>query len=128
MHRRVLAEVPLEANGPHAAVSLVDPLEPGEGAVAGAVVDEDDLVGPSERVEGRDRPPVELVDAPLLVEDGDDDRQVGRGSVLVKAPRHGRGASLRHLQRELTPGRRQARLTPPRRCAMLKEGRVANEA
>ncbi len=45
VHRGVLAEVALEADGAHARVGLVQALEHGEAAVRRAVVDEDQLVG-----------------------------------------------------------------------------------
>ena len=51
VHRRVLAEVPLEADRPHPRVGCVQALEHGEGAVGGAVVDEDELERPAEPVE-----------------------------------------------------------------------------
>ena len=74
MHRRVLAEVALEADGAHARVGGVQPLDRGPGPVGRAVVDEDQL----ERlaVERRDGAPVELVDRALLVQERDDDGQI----------------------------------------------------
>ena len=55
VHRGVLAEVPLEADHPHARVGCVQALERGERAVGGAVVDVDELERPAELVEGRNR-------------------------------------------------------------------------
>ena len=105
MHRRVLAEVALEADGADTAVALVQPLDPCEGAVPRPVVDEDQLVRPAEGGEGGGRALVDLVDRPLLVEDGHDDREVGRRCALVKTSGRRRRASLRHLQENLTEPR-----------------------
>ena len=73
MHRRVLAEVALEADGAHARVGRVQALDDRPGGVARAVVDEHELVvGVAER--GR-RAPVELLERRRLVQERDDDRE-----------------------------------------------------
>jgi hypothetical protein len=56
----------------------MQPRQRGEGAVGRAVVDEDGLPRPPERVERRAELVVQEGDAPLLVVDGDDDRDHGR--------------------------------------------------
>ena len=76
MHRRVLAEVPLEADCSDARIGLVELLEHCEGAVRRPVVDEDQLERTVEGVERRHGPAVELVQRRRLVEQGDDDREV----------------------------------------------------
>ena len=74
MHRRVLAEVALEADDADARVSIVDRAETCVGGVGGAVVDEDGL--PLAAVERRGDSPVELLDGTLLVQHRDDNRNV----------------------------------------------------
>ncbi len=78
VHRGVLAEVALEADGAHACIGRVEALELREGAVGRAVVDEDQLVRTVERVERGDRPPVQLVERSRLVVERDDDGDVRR--------------------------------------------------
>ena len=85
MHRRVLAEVPLETDRPDARVGSVEALERGKRAVGGAVVDIDDLEGPPERLEGCNRSLVELVERVRLVVQRGDDGQ--RGVALLLAAR-----------------------------------------
>jgi hypothetical protein len=68
VHGRMLTEVAAEADGPHALVTSVEPLELGERAVGRPVVHKDDLVGPLYGVERRDRAAVELVERGGLVE------------------------------------------------------------
>ena len=75
MHRRVLAEVALEADRPNARVARVQALERGERAVGGAVVDEHELERPA--VDGGDGALVELLDRPFLVQQRHDDRELG---------------------------------------------------
>ena len=53
MHRRMLADVPLEAHRTDVRVAVVDPLERGERPVGRAVVDVEHLVRPAERLERR---------------------------------------------------------------------------
>ena len=76
VHRRVLAEVALEAHDAHARVALVERAQPREGAVGRAVVDEDRL--PVAAVQRRGDAPVQLVDRALLVQHRDNDRNVHR--------------------------------------------------
>ena len=72
------AEVPPQPDDADAVVRGVQPGQRGEGAVGGAVVDEDDLPGLSERVERGGQLVVEERDAPLLVVHGDDHRDHAR--------------------------------------------------
>ena len=74
VHRRVLAEVPLEPHHPHTRVAFVDVAQGGERAVGRAVVDEDRL--PVAPVEGRGHASVELVHGAFLVEHRDNNRYV----------------------------------------------------
>jgi len=74
VHRRVLAEVALEANHTHACVTLVERAQLGERSVGRAVVDEDRL--PVGAVERRDDARIELVDRLLLVQHRDHNRNV----------------------------------------------------
>ena len=76
MHRRVLAEVPLEPHGADARVGVVEPLERRERPVRGAVVDVDELERAAEPVERRDGAAVELLDGRGFVEQRDDDGDV----------------------------------------------------
>jgi hypothetical protein len=78
--RRSLAVVPREADDPEARLRRTEREQPREAVVGAAVVDRDDLGGAADRVQGR----AELVDEPGealgLVEDGDDDRDLGRAN------------------------------------------------
>ena len=98
MHRGVLAEVPREPDRVHARVALVQPLQRVEGVIRRSVVDEEQL----ERapVHRRDGSLVQLVDRPLLVEHGHDDRK-GRAypGHLQPHPRLGRDAPRRRRRR-----------------------------
>ena len=76
VHRRVLAEVALEADGADARVGGVQPLDDRPGAVARAVVDEDELEAAP--VERRHDPAVELLERARLVVERDDDRELRR--------------------------------------------------
>ena len=76
VHRRVLAEVPLEPDDAHARISLVDRAQRRERAVGRAVVDEDRL--PVAAVERRRDAAVQLLDGALLVQHRDDNRYVHR--------------------------------------------------
>ena len=76
VHGGMLPEVALEADGPHARVVVVQALERGEGAVGRAVVDEDELEGAAELVEGLHGAAVELLERGRLVEERDDDREL----------------------------------------------------
>ena len=99
VHGRMLAEVPAEANGPHAVVACVEALELGERAVGRPVVHEDDLVRPARCVERRDRAAVQLVERRRLVVERDDDRDI-RPRILVRlVQRHTDLHSLRHGSR-----------------------------
>ena len=60
VHRRMLAEVALEANRPHALVGVVEPFELGKRAVDRPIVDEDQLERARGLVERCGRPRVEL--------------------------------------------------------------------
>ena len=84
MHGRVLAEVALEADGAHARVGVVQPLDRRPGAVRGPVVDEDQLEWPA--VEGRYGAPVQLLERAFLVQERHDDGEGGIG--------HGRRRSV----------------------------------
>ena len=77
VHRRVLPEVPLEADHADPPVGGVKLLEDGERAVGRTVVDVDDLERASELGERRDRPPVELGQRAGLVVERDDDGDRG---------------------------------------------------
>ena len=77
----MLAEVALEPHRAHARVAAVQALQRREGAVRRTVVDEDELERTRSGVERRDRPAVELVDRGGLVEDGHDDREIGRREI-----------------------------------------------
>ena len=105
MHGGVLAEAALETDGADAGVVGVQALERGERAVGGAVVDDDDLERPAERLELRDRAPQELVERPRLVQHGDDDGQLWRGRRLALGgglgPRQDVG--LRHPSVSVSP-------------------------
>ena len=78
LQRRRLAEVPPQPDDANAVVCRVQPGQGAERPVGGAVVDEDDLPGLSERVERRGELVVEERDAALLVVHGDDHRDHGR--------------------------------------------------
>ena len=77
MHRRVLTEVPLEADRVDARVVRVELLQHGECSVRGAVVDIDDLERTAEALERGDRPAVELLERLDLVVERDDDGELG---------------------------------------------------
>ena len=96
VHRRVLAEVALEADGAHARVGGVQALDRGPRSVGRAVVDEDQLERLS--VECRYGAPIELLDRALLVQERHDDGKIRSG--------HGwRGAYRRCLARRASrPG------------------------
>jgi len=79
----VLAEVAGEPDGSHAGVGGVQALQQREALVPGTVVDEDELVRAAEPVERLGGAPVELVEGALLVQDRDDDREVGGRLGLV---------------------------------------------
>ena len=74
VHRRVLAEVALEADDAQPRIRGVQRSEPRIGRVGRAVVDEDRL--PVAPVERRGDPAVELLDGALLVQHGDNNRYV----------------------------------------------------
>ena len=74
VHRRVLPEVPPEADGANAGIGGVQTLELREGAVRRSVVDEDQLPRPAELLERLRGAAVELVERAGLVVEGDDDR------------------------------------------------------
>ena len=82
VHRGMLTVVALEANGAHAGIARVQALEHGEGSVRRAVVDEHELERAADRVERLRRAAVQLVQRPRLVEERDDDRDLGRGVEL----------------------------------------------
>jgi hypothetical protein len=94
----MLSEVALEADDPDAVVGGVQALESREGPVGGAVVDEDQLEGRVERLERRDRPCVQLLERGRLVEDGDDDREVGLGARALARRGRRQLLSLGHMQ------------------------------
>ena len=81
VHRRVLAEVALQAHAANVVVRVVEALDQVERSVRRPVVDEDQLVVAA-RERGR-RPPVELLQRAGLVEDGDDDRNLRLRSRLI---------------------------------------------
>jgi len=91
VHRRVLAEIALERHDPYARIRGMQPLEDGEGAVRGAVVDEDQLRGDARRLEGRHDAVVERLDGGLLVQDGHHHRHLRRGGSggIRRAGQHG---------------------------------------
>ena len=73
----MLAKVAAEADPTDAGVGVVQAFDELPGAVGGAVVDEDQLeTALAERLEDA---AAELLDRGLLVVEGDDDREVGRG-------------------------------------------------
>jgi len=74
VHRRVLAEVALEAHDVHPRVGVVQFPQPREGRVRRAVVDEDRL--PVAAVERLGEPPVELRHRAFLVQHRDHNRYV----------------------------------------------------
>ena len=76
--RRRLAEVPAQADDDDVAGSGVQPGQRRVRPVRGAVVDEHGLPGLAERLERRVELVVQQRDAPLLVVDGNDDRDHGR--------------------------------------------------
>ena len=78
----MLAEVPLEANGPQMRVAGVEPLEDPPRAVGRSVVDGDHLVRSSQGVQRSDGLPVDLFERARLVEDRHDDRDL-RAPFLV---------------------------------------------
>jgi hypothetical protein len=92
LHRRVLAEVALEADDADARVGCVQLLEPRKRPVARAVVHEENLEGAAVLLERSDRAPVELVDRRLLLEDRDDHGDARRGLRLG-----GRRGNREHL-------------------------------
>ena len=98
VHRGMLAEVALEADGAHPRIVRMDPLELGEGGVGRAVVDEDELVGARPAVERRERPTVELGQSRRLVEERDDDREVGRGELVPVRGLASKRVRVRHLR------------------------------
>ena len=73
----LVAEVAREAEQPQLRVACGELEQLGPGAVARAVVDEDDLVRAAERRERRGEPPMELAERRLFVEDGRDDGEHG---------------------------------------------------
>ncbi len=83
MHRRVLAEVPLEANSLDSRVARVESLDRRPGAVARAVVHDDDLERARVALEDLDGLGHDLFYGSLLVEDGHDEGDV-RAIVLRK--------------------------------------------
>ena len=83
VHRRMLSEVALEPHRTHAGIATVQALQRCEGAVRRAVVDEDQLERARAGIERRNGSSVELVHRRRLVEQGDDDRDVGRRKVRV---------------------------------------------
>ena len=93
VHRRVLAEVPLEADDANPFVAPRGAPRALEAAVGRAVVDEDQLERVARRLERRARAPVELVQRPGLVQQRHDhgDTRVGRRQFH----------DLRHLQRRI---------------------------
>ena len=95
VHRGMLAEVPLEADDADARVGVVQPLEPRERPVARAVVDEEDLERAAVLLERRDRAPVELVDARLLVVDRHDDARRSARAPARQPPREPRTPRVR---------------------------------
>ena len=108
MHRRVLAEVALEADGADARVGGVQALHDRPGRVARAVVHEHELVvGVAER---RRRPAVQLLERRRLVQERDDDREArGERGRFGRAPRRGH-VCLRHLRPEKLQKVRETRL------------------
>lgn len=97
-HRRGLAEVAAEADQAEMRIGRAGGLEVVPGAVARAVVHEDDLVGAADARNGR----VELLrqggDVRLFVEDGNDDREA-RGGRSCHA--RSMGQAGRHFKRGL---------------------------
>ena len=85
MHRRVLAEVAREADRVDARIAHMQAAQRLERSVGRPVVDDDELERPA--VDGRDGALVELLDRLLLVEDGDDDRQLWLTVHLQEHPR-----------------------------------------
>ena len=78
LQRGGLAEVAPEPDDAHVVVLRVQTRERREGAVGRAVVDEDDLPRPTERLERGRELVVQQRDAALLVVHGDDHRDHGR--------------------------------------------------
>ena len=74
-HRRVLPVVPVEPDDAHRPVLGVEGAQDVRGAVAAAVVHEDDLVRPPELLERLGEAMVEVAEALGLVEDRHDDRE-----------------------------------------------------
>src|SRR5215203_5573213 len=78
VHRRVLAEVALEADPVDARVGGMKSLDRGPRAVGRAVVDDEDLPRPSDAVQHRGRACDQLVDGGRLVVERDHERQLRR--------------------------------------------------
>ena len=99
MHRRMLAEVSLEANHAHTRIGTVKPLEHREGCVTGTVVDEDQLVGVRAGLERLDRAAIDIPDRLGLVEHRDDDGEIRRDFVAVDSLYACDNTSLDHRMR-----------------------------
>ena len=96
MHGRVLPEVALQADGANARVDPVQTLDDRPRGVLRPVVDHDHLERPRERLESGGGPPVDLVERPLLVVDGDDDGDLGKPVDGHLGGRSGRELGVRH--------------------------------
>jgi hypothetical protein len=115
VHRGMLAEVALEADDTDARVVLVELVELREGAVAGTVVDEDQLEADRGALERVDRAPVKLVHRLGLVEDRNDDGDVGNGLGQRRSRGRRDDVDLGHFASQPTLGRRGVSF-PSRRC------------
>src|SRR5262249_47772114 len=113
VHRRMLAEVPFEADGADARVLLVQPLECSKRSVGRAVVDEDELVRVRPRVESRDGAPVELGERVDLVVQRDNERDVGRRRLLARRTTGSEDVGLDHQHARAYPAITRPRDAPP---------------
>ena len=122
VHCRVLAEVALEPHRTHARIAAVQALHRSKRAVRRAVVHEDQLERPRAGVESRDRPPIKLLHRRGLVEEGHDDRDVGRREVGLGDPpclhRFDPGHEQRIVRAAITPSRDARSATPGRRLTL----------
>ena len=84
-NRGVLPVVAVEPDHLHRWVLRSECAQDVRRSVAAPVVDEDDLVGLAELLEGQRQAMVEVAEAPRLVEDGDHDRQHGARPVAQGA-------------------------------------------
>ena len=84
-HGNVVAEIPRELQDADPRIGRVEVPQHGKGAVAAAVVDEDQLVGPSQFVQHGGEAAVQLANDAGLVVNGEDDGKVG-AVATVRSP------------------------------------------